>query len=398
MIDLDGFKEINDRRGHQAGDKLLAAVAKQIQAVAGKRAVVARLGGDEFAVLQRGISSPEKARQCAVSLIGSIETAAFHDEPAPLRAGASVGYAVFPQDADTTETLLRNADLALYEAKRKEPGSARSFSIAMIREMELRRRLEDDLRAALTQGGLGLYLAYQPQVRLSDNELVGFEALVRWNHPELGELSPEIFVPIAERAHLIGRLGDWVLREACSAARLWDEKLYVAVNLSPAQITEGDLPHHLHSLLLEAGLSPSRLELEVTENVLIEDKLRALHVLRRLSSMGIRIVMDDFGTGYASLSYLHIFPFDKIKIDRSFITNLEINAYSVAIVDAVLGLCNSIGIPATAEGIETQAQLEMLMSRKCDFGQGFYLGCPTERAGLFPSGSKSVSTSNAAVR
>ncbi len=384
LIDLDGFKEVNDRCGHQTGDRLLEGVARQIETVANGRDIVARLGGDEFAVLQKDVASREDAMQRAAMLVRAIETATFDDEPASLSACGSVGFALFPSDADSAETMLRNADLALYEAKKIGCGKACSYLIAMTREVEMRRRLEEDLRRALSDGELGLYLAYQPQVRLSDNKLVGFEALVRWNHPELGQISPEVFVPIAERGQLIGCLGEWVLREACKAARRWRDDLYVAVNLSPAQITEGDLPLLVQSVLLDAGLSPSRLELEVTENVLIEDKLRALHILRRLSAMGIRIVMDDFGTGYASLSYLHIFPFDKIKIDRSFISNLELNAYSVAIVDAILGLCSSIGVPVTAEGIETRQQLEILMGKHCDFGQGFYLGYPAEQADLVP--------------
>ncbi len=386
LIDLDGFKEINDRYGHKAGDDLLVAFARQLEGLAEGTDTIARLGGDEFAMLQTHCLSSAAAQRRAEQITRSIQELLSQGRADWETAGASVGFALCPKDAQTPEDLLRNADLALYRAKQSGRGKACSYTISMTHEVEKRRRLERDLRCALSRGGLGLHLVYQPQYRLSGNDLVGFEALVRWNHPEFGEILPEHFVPIAERAHLIGDLGAWVLREACLAASGWPQDVCVAVNLSPAQITEGDLPRLVHSTLLELGLSPSRLELEITENVLIEDKSIALHVLRRLSAMGVKIAMDDFGTGYASLSYLHFFPFDKIKIDQSFVSNLEDNAYSLAIVDAVLGLCSSIGIPVTAEGIETRAQLEILMGKNCDYGQGFYLGAPGDAHMWMPPG------------
>ena len=376
LVDLDGFKEINDRYGHKAGDDLLIAVARQLETLAAEGDTIARLGGDEFAVLQVGLSASNEAERRASTICRSVETVLSQGRAEWETAGASVGFAFFPADAETPEELLRNADLALYEAKQSGRGKACRYRLSMTREVEQRRRLEDDLRKALVKGGYGLHLAYQPQFRLSDRKLIGFEALARWIHPEFGEIPPEEFVPIAEHGRLIGDLGVWVLREACRAASQWRDEIDIAVNLSPAQIAEGDLPHIVHSLLVETGLRPGRLELEITENVLIDDKHRALHILRRLSAMGVRIAMDDFGTGYASLSYLHFFPFDKIKIDRSFISNLESNAYSLAIVDAVLGLCSTIGIPVTAEGIETQAQLDLLIAKNCDIGQGFFLGSP----------------------
>ncbi|MFA5965853.1 MAG: EAL domain-containing protein [Sphingomonas sp.] len=382
LIDLDSFKEINDRYGHLAGDALLVSLAGAFGSVVAEGDTLARLGGDEFALLQADVSSPAAARRRAARLI-EVAGAALHTDDGAITTGASIGYALFPGDAGDPENLMRNADLALYKAKHSGRGKACAYDVSMTSEIERRRRLEDDLRAVLAGNGEQLHLVYQPQFRLEDNMLVGFEALARWRHPELGLVSPETFIPIAEQGGLIGELGAWVLRQACLAARAWPGELRVAVNLSPVQLNEGDLPLLVHSLLLETGLSPKRLEIEVTENLLIEDKNRALQVLRRLSAMGICIALDDFGTGYASLSYLHFFPFDKIKIDRSFVMNLEENAHSRAIVDAVLGMCKAIGIPVIAEGIETPTQLAMLKARHCGYGQGYFLSPPLEDVAPF---------------
>ena len=377
LIDLDSFKEINDRYGHLAGDALLVSLAQAFGSIAGEGDTIARLGGDEFALLQTNVPSPEAAQQRAAKLV-EVSGALLHIEEGSISTGASIGHALFPDNAGDAESLMRNADLALYKAKRDGRGKACAYDVSMTDEIEQRRRLENDLAAALASSSGELQLVYQPQFSLADNQLVGFEALARWQHPELGTISPETFIPIAEHGGLIRDFGAWVLREACQAAKAWPEHLHVAVNLSPVQINEGDLPYLVHSVLLETGLPPKQLEIEVTENLLIEDKHKALLVLRRLSAMGICIALDDFGTGYASLSYLHVFPFDKIKIDRSFVTSLEDNCHSRAIVGAVLGMCEAIGIPVIAEGIETARQLEMLKTKNCGYGQGFYLSPPLE--------------------
>lgn len=387
LIDLDSFKEINDRYGHLAGDALLVNLAKAFGSVAGEGDTIARIGGDEFALLQANLPSPEAAHRCAARLV-EVSSALLHNDDEVISAGASIGYALFPDDvsaenASDAECLMRNADLALYKAKQGGRGKACAFDVSMTEAIEQRRRLENDLCAALASKSGELQLVYQPQFRLADNKLVGFEALARWHHPELGSISPETFVPIAEQGGLIRDFGEWVLREACLAAKTWPEPLHVAVNLSPVQLNEGDLPQLVHSVLMETGLPPKRLEIEVTENLLIEDKHKALLVLRRLSAMGICIALDDFGTGYASLSYLHIFPFDKIKIDRSFVTSLEDNSHSRAIVGAVLGMCEAMGIPVIAEGIESARQLDMLKRKNCCFGQGFLLSPPLQNVESF---------------
>ncbi|OYX66309.1 MAG: hypothetical protein B7Y88_05335 [Sphingomonadales bacterium 32-64-17] len=382
LIDLDGFKEINDRYGHLAGDALLVGLADVFGAVAGEGDTLARLGGDEFALLQANLPSAESAQQRAARLV-EVSSALLHNDDGVIPTGASIGYALFPDDAGDAKCLIRNADLALYKAKQSGKGKACAYDVSMMDEIERRRRLENDLRAALTRKSGELRLVYQPQFRLADNRLVGFEALARWHHPELGAISPETFIAIAEQGGLIGDLGEWVLHEACRVAKAWPDHLHVAVNLSPVQLNEADLPHLVHSVLMETGLPPKRLEIEVTENLLIEDKHKALLVLRRLSAMGICIALDDFGTGYASLSYLHIFPFDKIKIDRSFVSSLEDNSHSRAIVGAVLGMCEAMGIPVIAEGIESNCQLDMLKAKNCGFGQGFLLSPPLESVDSF---------------
>jgi diguanylate cyclase (GGDEF)-like protein/PAS domain S-box-containing protein len=387
VIDLDRFKEVNDTLGHPVGDDVLKIVARTLIEHSSKTDVIARLGGDEFMLLQTGVKSAADARLRAEHLIHAVRNAIM--DHVPLTAGmvsASLGYALYPQDAANIDLLIRHADMALYRAKSEGRNRACAFDASMADAVNHRRRLEHDLREALSRddqaGPLGLSLAYQPQLRLSDQSLIGFEALARWHHPEFGAIAPDIFIPIAEEAGLIVPLGEWILKEACTTAATWDMPLTIAVNLSPLQIFDGDLAHHVHDVLVRTGLAPSRLELEVTEGVLIQNTDRALHILRRLKMLGVSIAMDDFGTGYSSLSYLQIFPFDKIKIDRAFISDLERNGHAKAIVRAVIGLGHAIGVPVLAEGVETESQLEILRSNGCDEAQGFLIGRPMPQASI----------------
>jgi EAL domain-containing protein (putative c-di-GMP-specific phosphodiesterase class I) len=290
-----------------------------------------------------------------------------------LRVGLTIGIALYPTDGSDPATLIGNADAALYRAKAEARGSIRFFEPEMDERLRDRRALQHDLRTAVERDDL--QLDYQPQARLG-GEVVGFEALVRWRHPTRGIVPPDTFIPIAEENGTIIAIGEWVLREACREAASWQRPLRIAVNLSPVQFQHGDLAGLVHSVLLETGLSPGRLELEITEGVLIGDFSRAISILRRLKTLGVRIAMDDFGTGYSSLSYLQSFPFDKIKIDQSFISNLGRNPQSQAIIRAVIGLGHGLNLPITAEGVETQDQLAFLSCETCDEVQGFLIGRP----------------------
>jgi diguanylate cyclase (GGDEF)-like protein/PAS domain S-box-containing protein len=370
-IDLDHFKEINDVFGHVIGDALLREVSRRLQAAA-ERAFVARLGGDEFIVVAVGGDQPSAAEamaeQLVVAVIDDIEV-----EGHRLKASLSVGIAVYPQDGSEARSLLSNADAALYRAKADGRGSIRFFEPEMDKQLRERRALQHDLRSAIERRQLVLH--YQPQ-GLITGEITGFEALVRWPHPTRGLVSPGTFIPLAEQTGLIVPIGEWVLREACREAASWPRALQISVNLSPVQFRHSDLPGLVHSILLDTGLAPNRLELEITESVLIDDFSRAVSVLRRLKSLGTRIAMDDFGTGYSSLSYLQAFPFDKIKIDQSFISDVERNMQSAAIVRAVISLGRSLGLPVLAEGVETKEQLSFLWDESCDEMQGYLLGHP----------------------
>jgi diguanylate cyclase (GGDEF)-like protein/PAS domain S-box-containing protein len=370
FLDLDRFKEVNDVFGHGVGDALLLEVAKRLKQ-AGEGAFVARLGGDEFTLIVEG-TQPAAASAVAQRILALISEE-IQVEERRLRAGVSVGIALFPNDAEDASMLLANADAALYRAKAHARGSVRFFEAEMDMQLRERRALQQDLQKALSAGEMSLY--YQPQVRVS-GETTGFEALIRWHHPVRGMISPATFIPLAEESGAIIELGKWVMREACREAASWPNPLQIAVNLSPLQFRGGDLPELVHLALLESGLPAHRLELEVTEGVLIDDFDRALSILRRLKALGVRIAMDDFGTGYSSLSYLQSFPFDKIKIDRSFISNVESNAQSAAIVRAVIGLARGLDLPVLAEGVETAEQLAFLSRELCDEAQGFLLGRP----------------------
>jgi diguanylate cyclase (GGDEF)-like protein/PAS domain S-box-containing protein len=370
-VDLDRFKEINDIFGHSTGDRLLRAAAGRMSATL-DGAFLARVGGDEFAIIVTESPAPTQAARLAERLIAAMADD-FEIEGNHLRIGLSVGIALYPIDGVDEVSILGNADAALYRAKAEGRGSIRFFEADMDHRLRERRAVLHDLRSAIERHEIMVY--YQPQARI-DGEIIGFEALARWHHPVRGQVPPSTFISIAEESGLILDIGEWMLREACREAASWPNALRVAINLSAVQFRHGDLAGLVHEVLLETGLAPGRLELEITESVLIDDLSRALSILRRLKALGVRISMDDFGTGYSSLSNLQAFPFDKIKIDRSFISDLERNAQAATIVRAVIALGRGLNLPVVAEGVETKAQLEFLSREACAEVQGYLLGKP----------------------
>jgi diguanylate cyclase (GGDEF)-like protein/PAS domain S-box-containing protein len=370
-IDLDRFKEVNDVFGHALGDGLLREVSRRLQDAAGD-AFLARLGGDEFIVILADGAQPSSAEALADRVLTAVADE-LEIEGQKIRIGLSVGVAIYPSDGDDASILLGNADAALYRAKSQGRGTICFFEADMDKRLRDRRALQHDLGSALARNELVLH--YQPQA-LIGGQITGFEALVRWQHPTRGVIAPNTFIPVAEESGLILSLGEWILRESCREAASWPNKLQIAVNLSPIQFRHGDLPGLVLQTLLETGLSPDRLELEITEGVLIGDFARALSILRRLKDIGVRIAMDDFGTGYSSLSYLQAFPFDKIKIDRTFIANLDCSPQSAAIIRAVIGLGRGLDLPVIAEGVETNEQLAFLRRESCDEVQGYLVGRP----------------------
>jgi diguanylate cyclase (GGDEF)-like protein/PAS domain S-box-containing protein len=367
-IDLDGFKSVNDALGHSFGDLLLQTVARRLQGVARDGDCVVRLGGDEFAILQADVTSPEQVSAFAQRLLGAV------GEPYDLNGhqisvGGSVGIALAPGDAVDADRLLKCADMAMYRAKADGRGTFRFFEPDMDARVQARHRLEVDLRAALQSGGLELH--YQPLVDLRSGEVTAFEALIRWPHPERGMIPPVEFIPVAEETGLIAPLSAFVLRQACADAAHWPRNVKVAINLSPLQFRHGNLLVQVMEALTKSGLSAQRLELEITETLLLEKSEHVLATLHALRALGVRISMDDFGTGYSSLSYLRSFPFDKIKIDRSFVHDLDANTDSQAIVRAIVSLGTSLGITITAEGVETESDLARLQAEGCNEGQGY---------------------------
>jgi diguanylate cyclase (GGDEF)-like protein/PAS domain S-box-containing protein len=370
-LDLDRFKEVNDVFGHAVGDDLLRELSRMLRELAGD-AFLARLGGDEFILITPNGDQPALAEAIAGNLHDAVATN-LEINGQHLRVGISIGVAIFPDDGADATTLLNNADAALYRAKTAGRGKTRFFEVEMDNRLRERRAIQRELSSAIARNEL--HLCYQPQAKIG-GEVFGFEALLRWNNPQRGMVSPATFIPIAEESGLIMQIGEWVLREACREAASWPRPLQIAVNLSPIQFRHGDLAALVHTVLLETGLAPVRLELEITEGVLVEDFSRGLSILRRLKALGVRIAMDDFGTGYSSLSYLQAFPFDKIKIDQSFIANLKSNPQSAAIVCAVVGLARGLNLPVLAEGVETKAQLDFLTAESCDEVQGYLVGRP----------------------
>ena len=370
-LDMSRIKEINDVFGYSTGDQVLCELAQRLQNAA-EGAFIARLGGDEFAIVAHEGEQPMTAEQIAQRVHAALSEEMVIDGRS-VQSGVTIGIAIYPQDGEDAATLVANANAALHRAKTNDRGTYRFFEADMDRQLRDRRALQQDLSAAIENGELSLH--YQPQARV-DGQIFGFEALVRWNHPIRGQVPPSTFIPLAEDSALIVPIGEWILREACREAASWPKPLNIAVNLSPIQFRHGDLAALVSTVLEETGLAPQRLELEITEGVLIGDYSRALTILRRLKALGARIAMDDFGTGYSSLSYLQAFPFDKIKIDRTFVSNLESNPQSGTIVRAVIGLARGFAVPVIAEGVETSAQLNILANEGCDEVQGYLIGRP----------------------
>jgi diguanylate cyclase len=372
-VDLDHFKNVNDLYGHLTGDALLVEASRRMRRALAEDDLLARLGGDEFAIIHRTTDQGQSAAALAKRLI---EAAAddFLIAGHNILIGFSIGLAVGPRDGHEPERLLANADTALYRAKSEGRGRFRCFEPEMDQQVRERHELAAELRRAIARDELTLY--FQPQVKAASGDLIGFEALARWIHPKRGVVSPADFIPIAEETGQIIALGEWVLRSACREAMRWTRPLKVAVNLSTVQFQQMNLPEVVHAVLLETGLPPSRLELEITETVIINDMSRALSLLRRLKALGVSIAMDDFGTGYSSLATLQAFTFDKLKIDRSFVSRLESNPQAAVIVRAVLGLGRNLGMGVVAEGVETAAQLKFLSDESCDEIQGHFFGRP----------------------
>ncbi|HVE01110.1 MAG TPA: EAL domain-containing protein [Sphingomicrobium sp.] len=375
-LDLDQFKVINDTLGHPAGDALLVEAGQRLMHAA-RGQFVARLGGDEFVVLQALGQDREAVDRLARDILSAISQ--------PLRIDGneiipttSIGIALAPDDGTDGEALLKNADLALYRAKEAGRGTFAFFEESLNERAQVRRQLETDLRQAIDRGEFELY--YQPLFDLEQNRICSFEALLRWNHPKRGLISPAEFVPVAEEAGLIVPIGAWVIREACSRAMTWPEHIRIAVNVSPVQFHRGGLQETILQALANSGLAPGRLEVEITESIFLEGGEATLRLLHSLRKLGIRVALDDFGTGYSSLSYLQSFPFDKLKIDRSFIQNLLTRDGASAIVRAITELAQALGIETTAEGVEETAQLMELRSHGCSSVQGFLFAEPMTAA------------------
>ncbi len=372
-LDLDHFKAVNDTLGHSVGDGLLHAVAQRLLAETREVDTVVRLGGDEFAIIQAAATQPTESKALAERLVQALSDP-FHISEHHLAISASVGIAIASDGTSTAETLLKSADLALYRAKADGRGTYRFFEAEMDARMQSRRLIEVDLRRALAANEFENF--YQPLVTVDTQEVSGFEALVRWRHPTRGMVSPAEFIPIAEDMGLITQIGSRVLEQACIDALGWPENVKVAVNLSPLQFRNRQLAKEVADALQRTGLPASRLELEITESILLQDNDTILEILREIRALGVHISMDDFGTGYSSLSYLRRFPFDKIKIDQSFIRNLGESGDCIAIVRAVLGLGKSLGMRVIAEGVETKEQLAILHGEGCEQVQGYLFSRP----------------------
>jgi diguanylate cyclase (GGDEF)-like protein/PAS domain S-box-containing protein len=375
LVDLDRFKLINDTLGHSSGDKLLQDVARRIRGALGEQDFVARLGGDEFAVVT-GVTDVGELGRLAEALIESL-SAPYRLDSQEATIGASIGIAIGPADADDPDRLMRCADLALYRAKADGRGTYHYFEAGMDARLQERRSMEVELAAALENRDLQVF--YQPLVTLSTGEIAAFEALARWPHAVRGDIPPSVFIPIAEETNLICRIGAFVLERACTDAAAWPDPVKVAVNLSPRQFRSGALLATVEAALAKSGLPASRLELEITEAMLLERTDLVQSTLHALRALGVRISMDDFGTGYSSLSYLRSFPFDKIKIDRSFVQEMATSADAAAIVRAIVNLGASLNIQVTAEGIETAEAAALLSEQGCTEGQGFFFSRPRPR-------------------
>ena len=376
-IDVDEFKGINDSLGHHVGDELLKAIAGRLRGCLKEGDLIARLGGDEFAVIQTGIQSSAEVLSFVTRIYHAIRQP-YHCLGHQLSTDASIGIALAPQDGTDLDQLVKNADLAMYGAKAEGRRTHRFFEPEMDASARARLSMEQDLRQALVNGGFEIH--YQPLVDLRSGEISGCEALLRWRHPERGMVSPAEFIPVAEDTGLITELGDWVLRMACNEAATWPAHIRIAVNVSPVQLKCDTLALRIAGALAASGLDPRRLELEITEAVLIRDDEAALSILHQLRSIGVRIALDDFGTGYSSLSYLKRFPFDKIKIDRCFVADIAETSGAPVIVQAVVNIAAASNMTTVAEGVETEAQREMLRALGCTQMQGYLFSAPKPAA------------------
>ena len=372
-IDLDKFKEINDLFGHAGGDAALRKIAKCLPPALNENQMLARVGGDEFAIVAPNIADATAAGRLAEKIKSVLDSENATAEGAALLS-MSIGISLYPKDAEDRLALLSQADTALYRANPTVAAAIVFSKPTWTPRFHARRRLGHDLRAAIAQRELTL--VYQPQAQVETNEIIGFEALVRWKHPERGYVPPSEFIPIAEESNVILQIGEWVLRTACQEAAGWTRPLGVAVNVSAVQLYANDFPQLVHAVLFETGLSPSRLELEITETALIRDLPRALQTLRQLKALGVRIAMDDFGTGFSSLSNLRAFQFDQIKIDRSFIASANTNTADATIVRAILDIGRGLDISVLAEGVETSTELQFLKDELCTHIQGYLIGRP----------------------
>ena len=372
-LDLDGFKGVNDTFGHAIGDLLLLAVAERLVACAGQADVVSRLGGDEFAILQTDSAASETACSFAEKILAAVSEPYFLDDHR-IVIGTSIGISIAPTSEATTESFIKDADVALYRSKADGRGTYRLFESDMNKQLHERRTLETDLRGALERHEFKL--AYQPIVRIESKQVVAFEALLRWHHPKKGVIPPASFIPLAEETGLIVPIGEWVLRQACQEAASWPSNIKVAVNLSPIQFKRGNLEMAVTRALAAAALHGSRLELEITEGILLQDEEGARAILNQLRILGVQIAIDDFGIGYSALSYLRNFPLDKIKIDQSFVRNLSEGPKAAAIVRAIAELGNALDMTIVAEGVETADQLAILQNQRCAEAQGYFIARP----------------------
>jgi diguanylate cyclase (GGDEF)-like protein/PAS domain S-box-containing protein len=378
-LDLDRFKPVNDLLGHAAGDVVLNEISSRLASCVRHGDLVARIGGDEFVLILTDVTGQQEVETLCQRLIESIERPIQIAEQ-EVFVSASIGIAMAPADATEATELLRYADIALYEAKSGGRNTWRFYAGDMNAKIVERRRLESDLRFAIKHGELRLH--FQPRFRISDGKMVGAEALVRWQHPERGLIAPDTFIPIAEETGLILVLSDWVMEAALRCASGWPDQLFVSVNLSPTEFKRGNLVERVQRALHKSGIEPGRVELEITESVMLEDAQVALETMRTLKRLGIRIAMDDFGTGYSSLSYLRTFPFDGLKIDRCFLSRLGTSEDDKPIIEAIVGLGHALSLTVTAEGIETQEHLTLLKSVMCDEGQGYFLSRPLDIDGF----------------
>ncbi|MCH8237081.1 MAG: EAL domain-containing protein [Proteobacteria bacterium] len=377
LVDLDHFKVINETMGHDAGDELLKGIAERLSDCVRTSDTVARLGGDEFGVIQVEPNDTDGIAVLAKKLINCLEEP-FKIMDRDVYSGASIGITVFPDDGENPEQVLRNADMALSHGKVDDRGTYRFFIAKMNDDIQRRQAIEDDMRAGLERGEFVLH--YQPKLHIGSNRITGMEALVRWNHPEQGFMSPAEFIPVAERSKLIVPLGEWVLREACTRNKAWTDSghapIKVAVNLSPVQFRETELVAAVSDVLKDTGLDPSQLELEITESLAMRNAEATIEVCTELHALGVSLSIDDFGTGYSSLSYLKNFPVQRIKIDKAFVDDINQDENSGAIARAVTTLGHSFGMEITAEGVETEEQLVFLRSLDCDEIQGYYFSRP----------------------